>query len=117
MSEETRNQKLLRELNEQYIRDRNTVKGMSDQERHTLAVIIMVVAVLALVAGLVWAGVANAASFPITISCPRDQANDTCTLTRHDADKVFALIQHNNAATAALAEQAARKCPTALNES
>ena len=117
MSEETRNQKLLRELNEQIKRDRDTVKGMSPEERHTLAVIVLVVAVIALVAGLVWAGVAGAASFPITISCPRDQANNTCTLTRDDADKVFALIQHNNAATAALAEQASRKCPTALNES
>ena len=110
---ESRTQKILRELNEELKRDKAIILGMSSEQRHALTVIIMIVAVLALVAGLVWASVASAATFPITVTCPKDQANNTCTLTREDADKVFALIQHNNAVTQVLQS---RKC-NALNDS
>ena len=94
MDEESRSKKILHEINDEFQRDKQIIMGMTSEQRHVVAVVVMIVVVLALIAGLVWAGTARAGGFPITITCPKDQTNNTCTLSRDVADKVFMLIQH-----------------------
>lgn len=111
MTEESRNQKLLREVNEEIAREKDVFMGMTGAQRKLLVIVVLVAALFALLVG--YAMAAPGGSFPITITCPKDLTNNTCSLSRDEAAKVFTLIEHNNAVTRALTE--ARKCG-AINE-
>lgn len=93
MPEESRNKKLLREINEEIDREKRIVAGMSKDERQVLAIVVMVIAVIAIVATLAYASIAHAAPVRITTQCLKG----VCLI---EADLYKALIEsHNDNAT------------------
>ena len=103
MTEETKTQKILKSINEEFDREKRVVGGMSKEERQVLAILVMAIAVIAIVATLVYTSIAHASAFEMDVQCE----GEVCTVAKKD---IKALIKHNNAVTVELQKQMSRNC-------
>ena len=99
MNEESRNQMLLRQLNEEI----NSAEQA--YRKNTLTIVAIIVFIVGTMFALAWASFAHAKTIDFDITCPKDSA--VCTGPRAEIE---ALIEHNNKVTAELKRQMGRKC-------
>lgn len=109
---ESRNAKLLRQLNEEFDADKEVVKGMSKDEKRVLGILLVAAVVIAAVLMAVWSGLSRAGEMTVDIQCPKDAS--ICFGSKKD---FMALIEHNNAVTQKLADVMATRAKCDLSKS
>ena len=117
MTEETRTQKILAWLNKEWTRDQEAVKGMAPEERRTLGIfgLVMAIAVILIVVLILLdsrIASAQGEAIEVTYTCglvlKADPTKEMCMM---DAKTFKRIMQDHRAAV-----ERALKCPARLND-